>query len=655
MANRKLKSLKFPGIDDTYILDAGNVNYSDEETYEEGSVGKGLNDLKEDMSHKAEIDGYYVDLTAGSAEQLISNMFEEDTDPYQFRTAGGSLEIGDRMDDEIVGGSLVWNQVIINHVSAEGSSTKNDVTFTRKTDGTIVIDGTASGSLWLSEVWTWYLECDFTGREGHKLLLDMGAVFGSSARQIGGANRGYPLGTGKSATVVECTSGGKQSLQFNIIEGETFDNFVLKPHFHDLTQMFGSAIADYIYTLEQGTAGAGIAWFRRYFPKEYYAYSVPTMAHVSASAHETTGFNQWDEEWELGTISPTDGTDVAGNAYYRSKNYIRLLPNTAYYFEIGTSDTIGLRFYDVNKNFIGVNVLVGSSLMQPSTIIPTNAYYMRFVNASRATYQNDICINLHWDGERDGDYEPYVKHTYALDPTVVLMGRPTLDTENNLKFDGDIYHPNGEIDRRYMLVSYDGSSDENWSLQSINDAGIANFGVSIYSNPAKNSEDVICNRFERQISLISQTTTEGFMISANTTLYIRISSTKASTVADFKTWLASNPVEVVYLLQNPTTEEADPFTSPQVVDNWGTEEYVTEGIIPIGHRSQYMPDLKAKVEASPNSPSADGYYLMKRENGENSYVQFIGELPTDPSEDGTYTLGCTVSSGVATKTWVAQE
>lgn len=49
MANRKLKSLKFPGIDDTYILDAGNVNYSDEETYEEGSVGEGLNALKEDI------------------------------------------------------------------------------------------------------------------------------------------------------------------------------------------------------------------------------------------------------------------------------------------------------------------------------------------------------------------------------------------------------------------------------------------------------------------------------------------------------------------------------------------------------------------------------------------------------------------------------
>ena len=39
----------------------------------------------------------------------------------------------------------------------------------------------------------------------------------------------------------------------------------------DLTQMFGSTIADYIYTLEQNTAGSGVAWFRKLFPKDYYA------------------------------------------------------------------------------------------------------------------------------------------------------------------------------------------------------------------------------------------------------------------------------------------------------------------------------------------------------------------------------------------------
>jgi hypothetical protein len=41
----------------------------------------------------------------------------------------------------------------------------------------------------------------------------------------------------------------------------------------DLTQLFGSTIADYIYSLEQATAGAGIAYFRKYFPNDYYEYS----------------------------------------------------------------------------------------------------------------------------------------------------------------------------------------------------------------------------------------------------------------------------------------------------------------------------------------------------------------------------------------------
>ena len=41
----------------------------------------------------------------------------------------------------------------------------------------------------------------------------------------------------------------------------------------DLTAMFGSTIADYIYSLEQSTAGAGVALFKQIFYKDYYAYN----------------------------------------------------------------------------------------------------------------------------------------------------------------------------------------------------------------------------------------------------------------------------------------------------------------------------------------------------------------------------------------------
>ena len=50
----------------------------------------------------------------------------------------------------------------------------------------------------------------------------------------------------------------------------------------DLTQMFGTTIADYIYSLEQGNAGAGVAWFKNLFPKDYYAYNAGEVTNVSA-------------------------------------------------------------------------------------------------------------------------------------------------------------------------------------------------------------------------------------------------------------------------------------------------------------------------------------------------------------------------------------
>ena len=63
----------------------------------------------------------------------------------------------------------------------------------------------------------------------------------------------------------------------------TIDNLQL----FDLTAMFGSAVADYLYTLESGTAGAGVAYFRKLFPKSYYAYDSGSLQSVNTSAHKT--------------------------------------------------------------------------------------------------------------------------------------------------------------------------------------------------------------------------------------------------------------------------------------------------------------------------------------------------------------------------------
>ena len=134
-------------------------------------------------------------------------------------------------------------------------------------------------------------------------------------------------------TSITVTSGHKYLSKINnvqtiaISDGTAISiNDGTEDNVHDLTLMFGSTIADYIYSLEQGTAGAGVAWFRNLFPKSYYAYNAGTLMSVKTSKHITTGFNQWDEEWELGGFS-SDGTPNTTSDRIRSKNYISVLPD----------------------------------------------------------------------------------------------------------------------------------------------------------------------------------------------------------------------------------------------------------------------------------------------------------------------------------------
>ena len=52
------------------------------------------------------------DGTVANAEQLVSTVYTTNKEPYLFRTAGGSVDIGDRENDTIVGGTVCWNQLV---------------------------------------------------------------------------------------------------------------------------------------------------------------------------------------------------------------------------------------------------------------------------------------------------------------------------------------------------------------------------------------------------------------------------------------------------------------------------------------------------------------------------------------------------------------
>ena len=142
--------------------------------------------------------------------------------------------------------------------------------------------------------------------------------------------------------------------------------------------------------------------------------------------------------------------------------------------------------------------------------------------------------------------------------------------------------------------------------------------------------------------------------------YIQIRNDLYTTATDFKD--AMSGIYLVYELDTPTIETADPYANPQTVNDWGTEEYVdygyytgTRGVsIPVGHDTLYQANLRAKLEMIPDSPSnGNGDYVVRQVDGINSYVPLVipKELPSPPTDDGVYRLECFVSNGVVLYGW----
>ena len=450
----------------------------------------------------------------------------------------------------------------------------------------------------------------------------------------------------------------------------------------DLTQMFGSTIADYIYSLEQANAGAGVAWFKKLFPKPYYAYNTGELMSVKALRHKTVGFNQLP-------TTPTHGTESQIKGYEFNKNDCALLLKGQpyeYRFESITGATnwrFILKFFDVDGNLLvgsdSDTAITAGILSESSANLfwyssreafmngsDTTTKYITFTpavdcyvkpffaagNTSASSQMQDACIHLRWDGERDGEYEEYKEHIYELDPDLELRGIPKLTAGNDLYYDGDVYEPDGTVTRKYGVVD---AGTLNWQYDSTNEFFyyLANSSATIHITV---NSAFVCAKYA-----YGGYKTDAEMASVGAGVYshggyVYIKDSAYTDAATFKT--AMNGVYLIYELAEPTEESADPYNGTQIVDDFGTEEFVDAEVaaeardvaIPVGHNSLYQPNLRAKLEMVPEAPEDDGYYVVYHHDGINEYVPLIipQELPELPTEDGTYTLKCTVASGSAT-------
>ena len=578
-------------------------------------------------AEKANIDGYYEEMTVGDAEQLVATQFVEDNKPYLFRSTGGSSDVGNRAYlDKIVGGTVVWNQLYDRTKPTEGEN--NGITFSHQEDGSFVatgknIDGTMSYV---------YKNVDVTA--GHIYFsksIKPGDVGKSYLAGITIGSNAYDRGNGAIATASKT---GIASFVVQMFEnGAEAKNEVAHPRLFDLTLMFGAGNEP---TAEQ---------FERMFPKDYYPYNAGELLSVEGlQSHDSVGFNQWDEALEIGGLNTETGLPFNEAYWLRTKNFIPIFPSTTYYYKIPTRAIYGrLYFYDADKNFISYT---GSSAVVNAIFkTPQNAYYMKFILTKAdygTTYKHDICINLS-SPSRNGEYEPYKKHSYPLDSSLTLRGIPKLDASNNLYYDGDEYESDGTVTRKYGIVDLGALT---WTYDS---GGFKTpiSGRKFVGGDAKINY-VLPLSYTYQYMLTDDKTIS--FSSVNTNMWIKDSS--YATTDAFKA--AMSGVMLVYELATPTTETAKPFQHIQIVDDFGTEELVSTGIVPVGHKTRYPANLRDKLQHLPSLANADGTYLIQQSGKQMSLIHMPAVFPDAPTEDGTYTLKTVVTGGTPTLQWVAE-
>lgn len=639
-ADAKATGDAITGLVDSTLAISGKAADSKKTGDEITDLKEALTSAEATLTHKADKDGSYEDLTAGNAKQLESTQYVENSEPYLFRTSGGSSDIGNReYVDAIVGGSVVWNQLA--KIDMVKSGTNAGLTFSADGDGYVTLTGTATD---IFSVALGTTVSDIVS--GHVYYPVFGDIIepGQAIMLMtnGWAQYFIPGRVKKSTADVESGS----SVQVRISTGKTIDGKFPIMLF-DLTQMFGSTIADYIYSLEQATAGAGVAWFRKLFPKNYYAYDAGTLKSVEGlTAHEMVGFNQWDEEWELGVYDLATGAKVANTTNIRNKNLIPVLPNTRYCWNNSVSNVVRWVFFDADKNRLSSMSTTATSPYEFTT--PENAHYMAFYYGA-TTYNGTLCINLSWSGTRNGEYQPYEKHSYPLDDSLTLRGIPKLNSNNELYYDGDRYLPDGTVERRYGVVDLGSLT---WSVES-DQYNIFKAVVTGMKNPTvRNDPGILSARYGLSESpTINNNMTNKSMMRNTSGSLLLVRDDTYSDAASIKASLSG--VMLVYELSTPVTETADPYQEVQICNDWGTEEYVlsdTAFPVPVGHETRYPANLRDKLQHLPDLADDDGYYAIKQVGTQMSLERF--RIPKAPETDGTYTLKATVTSGTPTYTWV---
>ena len=488
------------------------------------------------INSKANVDGNYPTMAVGKSlvtkqiENVSENSGSTQEDPFIFQATGTNNNTSETPTSPVAkqlekqGNSVVYNQQLNGFFNFNTYNSTASVS-----DGVATITNTSGTGVY-------YRPFNYVG--SHKYWVSITC----KQDEVGtlAFNDNY-LTTKTLTTVV----GSWVTVQFIITPSASATN----PHFQlqkigangdkayfkdcyliDLAQWYGSNdnIPSYLLSHPE--------YFTNLYNGDYH-YSTGGIDTSDGVTLETIGFNQWDEEWENGYIND-QGQLVTDTNSIRSKNYNRCIPNATYYI---CGSGVRILWYDANQNFIDSE----GGISNTTKVSPNNAVYFKVsLYNYGTTYKNDICINLSWDGQRDGTYESYIKRSYNT-------GTETLRSAGSAK---DIKVPSGVITRKVGSVDLGSLS---WTGDGTN---------RFYASLSGSINNFICAKYQKILaSDYTNRSKIGMLIDSNNIL---VYDTSYDNATAFTT--AMSGVMLNYELATPTTEQGTPFAENIEVDDYGT-------------------------------------------------------------------------------------
>lgn len=247
------------------------------------------------------------------------------------------------------------------------------------------------------------------------------------------------------------------------------------------------------------------------------------------------------------TLNGTATRETDFYIYGNHDNVVRVLLDSRKTYTVKKSGNSNVSFHvGVRDRYV---VVAGLNDAQIENKAGISFFICRIL--SGATLNNFIIYPQVEEGSVSTDFKPYQETQATL--SYELYAIP-VSSGGNVTIDGQQYIADyvdverGKLVRMTELIEYDGT--ENWSLQSINNNGIANFQIIV----TRYIDSIgMCDTLQLQKTIISNTNTEGFMINHNNTLFIRINTTRGiSTLETFKEFLANKHIFILYALSTPT-------------------------------------------------------------------------------------------------------